>query len=208
MDRKAYMQNYWRYYLVLEKRFLETADYTELDGHNFKTYSSIYAFLLQAIGSELDCFFKEFCGFLPNDSKTIVDYGQIILHSYQDITNQEIEIIGTNLTIKPFSGWIPEKTKQTLLWWKAFADIKHSRVLNMSEASQENSLLALGALFLLEMKLLSNITNGKAPDVPDKESALFSLKNWEFRYYPLPGGMCIVDGALCIEFDDENKPKE
>ena len=57
------MKNYWRYYILLEKKFIGTLNYVELAEENFSTYSVEYARQLLAVGSELDTFFKIYCGF-------------------------------------------------------------------------------------------------------------------------------------------------
>lgn len=90
MTRKELNQKHWRYYLMLEKRFIESMEYVELHQDNYNTFSNGYALLLQAIGAELDTVFKEFCGFNTSDRKTIADYAQYILTNKPDIINQKI----------------------------------------------------------------------------------------------------------------------
>ena len=63
MTRKELSRNYWRYYGMLEDKFLATVNYVELNQANFQSFSNEYALLLQAIGAELDNFFKAYCGF-------------------------------------------------------------------------------------------------------------------------------------------------
>ena len=58
MTRQEFLKDYWQYYLMLEKQFVNTLQYVDLDNNNFTTFSNQYANLLQAIGSELDSFFK------------------------------------------------------------------------------------------------------------------------------------------------------
>lgn len=53
MNRTEFMQNYWRYYLMLEKKFVNTLTYVELSAQNYDTYSDEFAHLLQAIVAEL-----------------------------------------------------------------------------------------------------------------------------------------------------------
>lgn len=43
MDRATFMNKYWRYYLLLEKKFIDTLNYVELAEENFSTYSVEYA---------------------------------------------------------------------------------------------------------------------------------------------------------------------
>lgn len=67
MTRDELLNKYWKYYLLLEKEFIFTLDYAELNQANFNTFSNRYAVLIQSVGAELDNFFKVFCG-LTSDS--------------------------------------------------------------------------------------------------------------------------------------------
>lgn len=58
MNRGELTHWYWRYYLLLEKRFIETTDYVEVCEDNYRSFSNAYALLIQAIGAELDSVFK------------------------------------------------------------------------------------------------------------------------------------------------------
>ena len=199
MTRADFIKNYWDYYLSLENRMLQTSSYVAIDPDNSETFSNEYAILLQAIGGELDTFFKEYCGFNPDDIKNVTDYAKFILHDYPDIVKQSISILGTNMKITPFNGWDRECAKKSLQWWKAYDDIKHSRYANKKVACQKNVLNILASLFLMEMKYLQKLTYGKdQPDVPDKISKLFSLDEWVFHYIPLNGVMALIDGEICV----------
>ena len=92
MNRKELSQNHWKYYLMLEKRFVESIEFVELHEDNFDAFSNGYALLIQAIGAELDTVFKEFCGFNTTDRKTVADYAQYILTNTPDIKNQKISV--------------------------------------------------------------------------------------------------------------------
>ena len=94
MTRKEFLQHYWCYYLVLEEKFRNTLNYVELDQDNERTFSNEYALLLQAIGAELDNFFKVYCRFSPDDRKTIKDYCPFVLNRYSDIVNQKVFVLG------------------------------------------------------------------------------------------------------------------
>lgn len=39
-NRKELSQNHWKYYLMLEKRFIESIEYVELDKDNFNVFSN------------------------------------------------------------------------------------------------------------------------------------------------------------------------
>lgn len=169
---------------MLEKKFVETTMYVEVDEDNYATYSNEYASLLQIIGAELDSFFKIYCGYGVDDArKTITDYAQFILAGYPDIKNQEVEVIVGDVVVKPFDNWDATRAGQSLAWWTAFTNIKHNRTGNKKDASLESVLNILSALFLLEMKYLKIISaEQNEPDIPDEESSIFTLKDWSFEY--------------------------
>lgn len=184
MSRKEFLQNYWSYYLMLERKFLATVSFVKIATENFNTFSDEYASLLQTIGAEMDSFFKVYCNFKGNDkNKNIANYATFVLNDYPDIKKQEIEVFDTDIVISPFKNWNRSEAKQSLSWWVAFDNMKHNRVDSQKGASLENVLNMLGALFLLEMKYLSKISaENNEPDIPNKESELFSLKCWEFKH--------------------------
>lgn len=182
MNRKELTQRHWCYYLMLEKRFVESIEYVELHKDNYNTFSNGYALLMQAIGAELDVVFKEYCDFNTSERKTITDYARFILQNNADIVNQEIILRDYDIEIQPFKGWNAEQAGQTLFWWSAFTGIKHNRYDKLKQAKQENILNMLGALYLLEMMYLKRITNGTSEiDVFDVPSNLFMLKNWNTK---------------------------
>lgn len=178
MTRQDFLCDYWSYYLMLEKRLLSTFNYVELDPSNYSTYSNEYAALIQTIGAELDAFFKLYCSFQPTERKTIADYANYILPSDPSIINTELIVSIKRISITPFSTWQQTSAAQSLFWWQAFDDIKHSRTANFANASMKNALYILAALYILETKFLVRIIDSKhEPDIPDEESSLFSFKN-------------------------------
>ena len=201
MQREDFIRNYWNYYLTLENRVIQTASYVAIDADNEKAFSNEYAILIQAIGSELDSFFKEYCGFSGDEQKTITDYAQYVLVDCPGLKTQSITVTGTEMKIIPFDGWESTCAKQSLFWWLAYDEIKHSRYVNKKRANQKNVLNILGALFLMEMKFLRKITEGKnLPDIPENSSVLFSLDDWTFHYVPLNNAMAIIDGVIDVDF--------
>ena len=198
MTRDEFIATYWRYYLVLEKGFMETLDFLEFHPENTKAFSNRYAMLLQAIGAELDGFFKVFCS-LPSDAiSNIGTYSDLALTAWPEIVNQKIEVLEKKTFLQPFKDWDKSRAKQSLPWWEAFDNIKHSRADNMKDANQENTITSLAALFLLEMKHLVIICDGKEPDLPDEPSKLFELDNWNYRFLPSGEGYAFVDGRYCM----------
>lgn len=196
MTRNDLMQQYWRYYLILEKRFIETIAYVELNSDNYIAYSNNYALLIQAIGAELDTLFKLYCGFAASERKNIFDYVKAIddeenfskpKHALDyPFREQEIIVDTYGVMIQPFKDWDSSKPAQSLKWWDAFDKLKHNRFNNRKLANQENTLNILAALFFVEMKYLKKITEGTEElDVFDTGSELFTLKKWSTKYIPL-----------------------
>ena len=38
MTRQEFLKDYWQYYLMLEKQFVNTLQYVDLDNNNFTTF--------------------------------------------------------------------------------------------------------------------------------------------------------------------------
>ena len=197
MNREELHQKHWRYYLMLEKRFIESIEYVELHVDNYNTFSNGYALLIQVIGAELDTIFKEFCGFNTSDRKNIADYAQYILTSNPDIITRKVVLQEYDIVIQPFQNWDINKPAQTLEWWNAFTDIKHNRYEQLKQAKQENVLNILSALYLLEMMYLKKITENTSEfDVFDESSKLFTLKNWTSKAIPLSEAFAVLGDMI------------
>lgn len=199
MTKDELIKSYWNYYIVLEKKFLNTANYVEIDKRNYETFSIEYAHLLQSIGAELDNFFKEFCGFATTEKKNISNYATVILSTYPDIVNEKISVEDRDITLQPFKNWDVNRAAQSLSWWDDFDKIKHNRYGNIDKANLENVLNAMAALFLLESKKIKDIATDNEPDIPNVGSDLFSVIGWEYHYIPLGNGFAIIDGDVCQE---------
>ena len=184
MDRATFMNKYQRYYLLLEKKFIDTLNYVELAEENFSTYSVEYAHQLLAVGSEVDTFFKIYCGFDLNDRKKIVDYTRYIMSDYPEITAQVVKIYNTEITLTPYEEWSQWNihSGNLLSWWDAYNLIKHNRQENITKASMENVVTSLAALNIIEMKYLQVITKEtQEPDEPESDSEIFKLVDWKFN---------------------------
>ena len=206
MNRKELSQNHWKYYLLLEKRFIESIEFVELHKDNFNAFSNGYALLIQAIGAELDTVFKEFCGFATTDRKTIADYAQNILVNKPDIKNQAINVQEFDIDIQPFMNWDINQPGQSLQWWGAFTDVKHNRYEQLKQAKQENVLNILGALYLIIMLYLKGITDGTDElDVFDESSNLFTLKNWTTKAIPLSQAFAVLSDIVVDENTATNR---
>lgn len=204
MNNTELTKNYWNYYLTLEKRFLSTSNYVELDSRNLNTFSNEFAQLLHSVGAELDNFFKVYCGYNLTDRKTIADYAAFIFSSYPEIKEQKMKVIDSDIELQPFKDWDQSQPAQSLSWWKAFDQIKHNRYGNFEKANLDNLINTLSALFLLEMKCFQRFSTKNAtgvstePDVPSRQSELFVLESWSFQYIPVGKIGAVINDVLTI----------
>lgn len=156
MTKDELENKYWRFYLLLEKKFIKIINYVELSEDNYKTYSLEFVSLLREIGSEIDIIMKEFCESSSKKKGNIKKYADEILKDYPNITKQGV--IGNGIRIIPFECWDIEKAAQSLEWWKAYNSVKHERINNFNKANLKNVFYSLGALFILNNYLLKKIT--------------------------------------------------
>jgi hypothetical protein len=192
MLREDFLNDYWSYYLHMEKKVLHALDYVELSESNFSTYSKEFASLIEMIGAELDCFFKIYCEFQPSSKKNISDYCNYILNDDSGTTSYKIIVRSKQISFIPFEKWDKDQAGKSLSWWIAYNNLKHSRVLNFKDASLENCLNILAALFLLEMQYLRRIVGNEDMDMPDKESELFYIYQWNPKWASLRDGNFVV----------------
>ena len=104
MNREEFLLNYWKYYLLLEGKFLNSLNVVMLATDNFGAYSFEFVNQLLTIGSELDVVMKMTSGFQATDRKTISDYAPVILQKLPNITSQEVKVQGLECPIKPFEN--------------------------------------------------------------------------------------------------------
>ena len=91
LDKKQYEITYWNQYLLLEKEFLETTLYVELDVANYSTYSNAYLKLLLSIGSEVDNVLRELTSLTGRSC--ITTYARSVLSKYPNIVIQDVETV-------------------------------------------------------------------------------------------------------------------
>ena len=204
--RDEFLQRYWSYYLLLEKDFLETERYLAIDEQlNSSAYSNEYIKQYQAICSEIDVIAKSFCKELNAsfNGKTIDKYCKIIIDNNSDFSSHVIKVKNRSIEITPWQNWnytmeIKPNGKLNLVvanpdWWTKYNKIKHCRTTINDEsglpyyklANQKNVLNALAALFQLEMyyhKLLHQNHFSDDIDIPEPESSLFEIKDWNSQW--------------------------
>ena len=183
MEREAFLQNYWNYYLVLENRFINAVNYVALNSDNYNTYSFEFVNLILLIGSELDVTMKYLSGIPEGDRASIQNYADKILVEYPEILTREIKIQGMADTCKPFEGWNVDHPADSLVGWNAYNSVKHGRVSNLKEAKLINVLNLLACLYVIENYVLKDVAEENDDiDIPDQDSKLFVLKDWKRKY--------------------------
>lgn len=199
--RNEFSKRYWKYYLLLEKEFLNIEQYLAIDEVNFSAFSIEYIKQYQTICSEIDVISKSFCKVIDSrfNGKSIPMYCKCILDNNTDFTNRVIRLKNRNITMTPWKDWSYSmvlqqdgRTKPTSNnpdWWQKYNKVKHTRTtINSSTglpyyklANQNNVLSALAGLFQLELyyyRLLHQTYFSNEPDMPDSPSALFEIENW------------------------------
>lgn len=186
MEWEMFFRNYWKFYLQLEREFIELTQYIEFVPANYNVYSIKLMQLLLTIGSEVDSVMKEMCAIKDKDRPSIADYASILLVRYPQITSQKVCVFNRSLEITPFANWDKEKASQSLYFWEIYNKVKHHRAENFQLASLEVVANALSALFLLNMYNFNAIYLKKGnlmhniPETAD-ESKLFFRDSWTER---------------------------
>lgn len=177
--KQEFENKYWRYYLMLEKEFIDTLEYVELRERNYNTSSLKYCKMLLSIGSEVDNMFKV-CTGLTGYIK-IEDYINPIISKYPLILIQKVYTLEFNIELILFMGWNKARPSKSLLFWNSYNEVKHNRIDNFDKASLGVVINALAALFILEMYVLNQMyldDKELANNYPTNESKLFILDNW------------------------------
>lgn len=201
MNQKSFENTFWKQYCMIEKEFIETLDYVELSTDNYKIYSKKYIKLILQIGSEIDNVFREFCNL--NGTTTISNYAKSTLNNYPNIVKQRVIAQNADIKIIPFDGWNNLKPSETFSFWHIYNSIKHDRLLHFKDASLQNTIEGLAALFVLEMYIFQEKYNEDIENFsnfPDEESKIFILDDWEQRFR---GSKIKLDYTLIDDDDGE-----
>ncbi len=140
----------WRYYLTLERDFVATTAFVEIDDHNYSAFSDRYAALMLLIGSEIDVMAKIICKLadpLSRPSK-IFQYRNTIAKKYPWFYCARVYARQYGIQMMPWRYWSPTQDRSPP-WWSAYNCVKHDRINERRVANQLNTLLALGGLYVL-----------------------------------------------------------
>ncbi len=197
MGADVFLSNYWSQYVLLEREFLQTLQYVNLDEDNAKTFSHAYQKLLLGLGSEVDVTLKYYCRSLKKDfrGKRIDRYCECIAKNRPEFIKQKVKVIHNNQILEPWISWLNCKCPY---WWDAYNAVKHNRSeieeidgvehVNYKFANQEYSLNALAGLFQVLVYSYYDIATleGKEVTTPLPGSRLFILIGdfWDsIRFY-------------------------
>ena len=141
----------WNYFLSIEKDLSETSQYIEPYGQE-NTYSFEFYKIIMLSCAEIETAFKQLCNLIEPQNKCgkINEYKEVILSKYPKICDCMVVVPRWKArNLFPFKGWDTGK----LTWWSAYQDLKHSRFTKISEATYQNAVSALAALYILILYL-------------------------------------------------------
>lgn len=202
MTRNEFLTQYWRYYLSLEKDFIQLTRYVGLYEENFNVFSDEIHKQLISVGIEFENVSKKICEILSINLPARAN----ITHFNQWIPQEEIKVITiyslNQFILLPFKI---ENVDTLWKWWNNYNSIKHNRLFNYKEVTFKNLLDALSALFYAEMFLIKEIgQRNNEVDVLDEYSKLFQIENWNVKHQTIQIGDNVAINEDVIEFFEKN----
>lgn len=202
MTRNEFLTQYWRYYLSLEKDFIQLTRYVGLYEENFNVFSDEIHKQLISVGIEFENVSKKICEILSINLPARAN----ITHFNQWIPQEEIKVITiyslNQFILLPFKI---ENVDTLWKWWNNYNSIKHNRLFNYKEVTFKNLLDALSALFYAEMFFIKEIgQRNNEVDVPDEYSKLFQIENWNVKHQTIQIGDNVATEEDVIEFFEKN----
>lgn len=212
ITRSEFIQQYWKYYLMLESNFLDTEQYLAIDELNFQAFSNEYIKQYQTICSEIDVIAKSYCIELNSSFRgnQINAYCKCITDNNQDFINRKVKVRDKDIEIFPWKDWTYATEMQdngdTKVvsnnpdWWRKYNKIKHNRTTINNEAklpyyklaNQKNVINSLAALFQLDLyyfRKLHQTYFATDADMPGPPSKLFEIENWGNSWIVLDGDL-------------------
>lgn len=208
---EEYQAYFWKKYLYLEEKVMDTEKFVTFCKSNKHTYSNAFEELLVVICTEIEIVFKEW---LQIDKGSIICFLKKLLNEISVEELNKIVIVKLcNIGLMPFNDLSylvsvnmnkNDKLKgfdasKHLKWWKAYNNIKHNKLEYKEQANLENVLNALAALFILEslrIKNMDNADSNDAFDCPYKPSQLFDSNIETKRYIDNAGNSSIPDEEI------------
>lgn len=148
------IMNHWRFFLSLERDFIELQDFIEITPANFNVYSLQLSKILQSSCAEIDSVLRLLCSQVDSSCNfanahdrngKIHEYSKVILKRFPDFKKAEIFLPHLIESVQPWSGWSQKKAPD---WWRSYNLVKHYRHSNFSEATLKNVIHSMCALML------------------------------------------------------------
>lgn len=144
MNNTFDIKDSWNYFRSLSDDMAQTARYVEPIGQE-NVYSIEFAKIIILSCTELESVFKALClGIDGSKCGNIGQYKEKILGRFPLIVEAVVEIPRSGTQLKPFEGW----GSGPLSWWDAYTDVKHTRGKLFNQASYQNAVYALSALYI------------------------------------------------------------
>jgi hypothetical protein len=139
---------FWHYFISLEKDFVDSIQFVELDGANKAAFSIVYAKMLFSSCAEAEVVMKALCEkiTLGSDPRNIDQYREIVLRRFPSLPKIEIQIPRYAMVTRPWDSWSSAKNPS---WWRAYTNVKHNRAAAFGDANQGNVVEALSGLFAM-----------------------------------------------------------
>jgi len=179
--RGEFIRNYWKNYLYLEKRFLDSESYVSIEKENNDAFSFEYLSLFILLCNEFDAVTTEFCNHIEgekrqrniNEKVGIIRDSVPNFNKYKADINERFE--GYNLV--PFEKF----GKTSADWWHDYTYVKHYRSMtdenthkpNYYKANLKNVFTALSALYLISCIFYERLEKDTQYSV-EKSSAIFT----------------------------------
>lgn len=208
---EEYQAYFWKKYLYLEEKVMDTEKFVTFCKSNKHTYSNAFEELLVVICTEIETVFKEWLqinkGYIK---KYLTELLKLI--TIEDL-NKMVILKLSNIELKPFNDLsylvknnINNSDKlngfdasKNLKWWNAYNNIKHNKFTYREQANLENVLDALAALFILESLRIKNMDNSDSNDAfdcPYKPSQLFDSNIETKRYIDNAGNSPVTEEEI------------
>ncbi len=116
-------------------------------------FSDVFRQILMVTCSEFETMCKHLCSANGVKTNNIVDISRCILSTYPNIVNTRIYTKYGYLT--PIENWKLLNGKvEGIEWWRAYTAIKHDEKGAFKKATLENTVLALGTLYIIDLYVL------------------------------------------------------
>ena len=197
---KEKLQGIWYYYLSLENDLENTSRYVEPSGQE-NVYSFEFAKIIILSCTEIESVMKSICYELTGEEKgNMGEYKETILCRFPRIISAVVTVNRLGKQIVPFDGWDSGR----LSWWDAYCAVKHNRESSFSDASYNNAVMALSALYVLVFYIAEycqiSFPNTKSTYIYSdyEDRILASNPSKKIPDYDKGEDMTVIDGAFIL----------